>query len=192
MLKKIVIIGPESAGKSTLCTQLARHYNTLCCEEYAREYLTNIKRSYTYNDLLHIAQGQLRLEDETAKKLEEKAKGNDVAQPRLPLPLIIDTNLYVVKVWCEVAFNNCHSWILKQAAERQYHLYLLCDADLPWVQDELREYPDPEFRKKLFRMYYDVVVNDGTPWVHISGTYTERLQQAIAAIDSFIFNPVSS
>ena len=39
MIKKIVVIGPESTGKSTLCEQLAQHYKTTWCPEYAREYL---------------------------------------------------------------------------------------------------------------------------------------------------------
>lgn len=189
-MKKVVIIGPESTGKSTLCTQLAQHYNTFCCEEYAREYLLQHKRPYTYDDLLHIAQGQLRLEDEAAERLRKKELCNEVS-PRTALysPLIIDTNMYVMKVWCEVVFNNCHSFILKQAAERTYDLYLLCNVDLPWMPDELREYPDLEFRKKLFLMYKDLMVHDGTPWALISGSHSERLDKAIHAVDAFVTNP---
>ena len=63
-LKKIVIIGPESTGKSTLSKQLAEHYNTLWCPEFAREYLLKNGMNYTYDDLLHIAKGQMALEDE--------------------------------------------------------------------------------------------------------------------------------
>ena len=47
MLKKIVILGPESTGKSTLCEQLAAHYNTVWCPEYAREYLLKHGMNYT-------------------------------------------------------------------------------------------------------------------------------------------------
>ena len=64
-----------------------------------------------------------------------------------------------MKVWCEVAFNNCHTWILKQIATRNYDLFLLCDTDLPWVKDDLREYPDLKTRRRLFNMYKDGVVN---------------------------------
>ena len=65
-------------------------------------------------------------------------------------PLFIDTNMYVMKVWCEFVFGKCHDWILQQIAEREYDLYLLCDIDLPWVKDELREYPDLESQAKTF------------------------------------------
>jgi NadR type nicotinamide-nucleotide adenylyltransferase len=169
-MNKIVIIGPESTGKSTLCQLLAEHFNTCWCPEFAREYLTENGMDYGFDDLLNIARGQTELE----YNLSAKAK-NDL--------YFIDTDMYVMKVWCEVAFNNCHPWILKQIASQQYDLYLLCDVDLPWVKDHLREYPDLDFRRKLFKMYKDIVINSGTKWAIISGSYEERLQSAIALIN---------
>src|SRR5215470_14787450 len=56
--------------------------------------------------------------------------------------LFIDTDMYVMKVWCEFVFGKCHQLILDQIARRRYDLYLLCNTDLPWTKDELREYPD--------------------------------------------------
>lgn len=92
MLKKIVILGPESTGKSTLCEQLASHYNTLWCPEYAREYLLKNGMSYSYDDLLTIAKGQLNLEDKKVSAVQDK-------------PFVfIDTDMYVMKVWCEFVF----------------------------------------------------------------------------------------
>jgi nicotinamide riboside kinase len=89
-----------------------------------------------------------------------------------------------MKVWCEVVFENCYTWILKQIALRQYDLIFLCNVDLPWVKDELREYPDLEFRKKLFNMYRDLLINQKTKWAEISGTDTQRLQMAVSIIDT--------
>jgi NadR type nicotinamide-nucleotide adenylyltransferase len=170
MLKKVVIIGPESTGKSTLSEQLAVHYNTVWCPEFAREYLLENGKDYSFEDLLNIAKGQLTLQD----NMMAHAKGY----------YFVDTDMYVMKVWCEVAFNNCHTWIMKQIAARQYDLYLLCDVDLPWVKDELREYPDLAFRKKLFLMYKDLAINSGSNWAIVSGNYQERLQTAIHLIDT--------
>jgi len=77
MLKKIVIIGPESTGKSTLCEQLAQHYDSTWCPEFAREYLLTNGMNYTYDDLLTIAKGQLALEDEYAALVNrQSAIGN--------------------------------------------------------------------------------------------------------------------
>ena len=168
-MKRIVIIGPESTGKSTLATQLADNYKTVWCPEFAREYLLEHGRDYTFDDLLNIAYGQLELEDTM-----ETMAGNGI--------YIIDTDMYVMKVWCEVVFNDCHTWILKQIAQRHYDLYLLCNTDLPWVQDGLREYPDEAIRQKLFKIYKDLLINSGVPWAVISGQESQRLQAAIAMI----------
>lgn len=72
MLKKIVILGPESTGKSTLCGQLAAHYKTLWCPEFAREYLLKHGMNYTFDDLLTIAKGQLALEDEYESEVRSR------------------------------------------------------------------------------------------------------------------------
>ena len=170
-IKKIIILGPESTGKSTLCSQLADYYQTCWCPEFAREYLLQNKGQYSFADLLNIARGQLELEDTL---INEARNGL----------YFIDTDMYVMKVWCEVAFEECHTWILKQIAMRKYDLFLLCSIDLPWVRDELREYPDLATRKKLFYMYKDLLINDGTRWAEISGSHTERLQMAIHLVNS--------
>jgi NadR type nicotinamide-nucleotide adenylyltransferase len=166
-LKKIVVTGPESTGKSTLCEQLAANYNTQWVPEYAREYLMNLGRPYTYDDLLIIARGQLQQEDRI------------VASLQTPL-VFIDTDMYVMKVWCEYVFGKCHSFILDEIVNRKYDLYLLCNTDLPWVADELREYPDLESRGRLYHMYKDLMINQATPWFDISGNYEERLEKAIS------------
>ena len=172
---KVVVIGPECTGKSTLCQQLAQHYNTLWCPEYAREYLLKQGANYTYEDLLTIAKGQIALEEKHARLISKS-----------PSLLFIDTDMYVMKVWCEFVFGKCHPWILKQVVERKYDLYLLCNTDLPWVKDELREYPDLQTRETLYYMYKDLLINQSTPWAEISGNENERLQKAVAATDSLL------
>lgn len=176
MLKKIVILGPESTGKSTLCRQLAEHYQTQWCPEFAREFLLKHGMNYTYDDLLTIAKGQVALEEEYLSKTEELSHSL----------LFIDTDMYVMKVWCEFVFGNCHRFILDQIVTRKYDLYLLCNIDLPWTKDELREYPDLERREQLYRIYKDIMVNQSTPWVDISGDYEERLKKGINAVDHLI------
>ena len=180
-----MVIGPESTGKSTLCNQLAQHYQTLWCPEYAREYLLTNGKKYTYENLLTIAHGQLALEDSVVDNLESKTPDSRFPTPDSRL-VFIDTDMYVMKVWCEYVFGKCHQFILDEIASRRYDLYLLCNTDLPWVQDELREYPDEKPRQELFRIYKDILINQSTPWFEISGTNEQRLQNAIKAIDSFL------
>ncbi|MFI5132688.1 MAG: AAA family ATPase [Chitinophagales bacterium] len=172
-VKKISVIGPESTGKSTLCEQLAQHYNTLWCPEFAREYLQTHGKNYSYNDLLIIAKGQVALEN---RYFQKQSSGF----------LFIDTDMYVMKVWSEFVFNKCHRFILDQITERKYDLYLLCNVDLPWIQDKLREYPDPVTRKKIYKIYKDIMINQDVPWIEISGSYKERLQKAVDAVEGII------
>lgn len=173
MLKRIVAIGPESTGKSTLCSQLADHYQTAWVQEYAREYLEANGTDYTFEDLAKIAAGQLTVEDTVAEKT---GKG----------PVFIDTDLYVIKVWSEFVFNKCDNRLLTGIATRKYDLYLLCNTDLPWQKDALREYPDIETREKLFHHYKDAMIHQHIPWVEISGGYDERLRQAVQAVDRLL------
>ena len=194
-LIKVAVIGPESTGKSTLCELLAQHYNTQWCPEFAREYLLTHGTDYSYDDLLYIAKGQLAMEDEYASSMvngQWSAQNHPISGPHSQLTiyhsplLIIDTEMYVMKVWCEFVFGKCHRWVLDQIVERKYDLYLLCNTDLPWVKDELREYPDLKTRDQLYHFYKDIMINQSTPWVDISGDYDERLQTAIKTIDRMI------
>ncbi|MDQ6901671.1 MAG: ATP-binding protein [Bacteroidota bacterium] len=172
-IKKFVIIGPESTGKSTLCSQLASHYGTRWVPEYAREYLEKNGTEYNFDTLLIIAKGQIALENAGTVQIKNSASNK----------IFIDTDMYVMKVWCEYVFHKCHNWILNQIAERQYDGYLLCNVDLPWVKDELREYPDMETRNKLYHFYKDLLINQSVPWIDVSGNYDERISKAIKFVN---------
>lgn len=173
MTRRIVITGPESTGKSSLCKQLAEHYNTSWVPEYAREYLLKHGRNYNYNDLLAIALRQLAMEDEITASTNRGL-------------IFIDTDMYVMKVWCEFVFGRCHQWILDRIAERRYALYLLCNIDLPWVKDDLREYPDIASRIKLFNIYKDNMINQHIPWKIINGNNEERFKTAVDAVNRLL------
>jgi NadR type nicotinamide-nucleotide adenylyltransferase len=168
--RKIVIIGPESTGKSTLCEGLAAHYDTQWVREYAREYLLTHGTAYSYDDLSTIARGQLALED--------AAVCDSV--------LFIDTDLYVMKVWSEYVFGQCEAWILQEIVARHYDGYLLCRTDLPWVKDELREYPDLVTREKLYHIYRDILINQNVPWAEVGGEGENRLTNAIEAVERLL------
>ena len=180
MIKKIVILGPESTGKSTLCAQLASHFKTVWAKEYAREYLLANGTDYTFDNLLDVAKGQLALEEIVTSAFNTKASVDKIDL------LFIDTDMYVLKVWCEFVFGQCHQWILNKIVERKYDLYLLCDIDLPWVKDELREYPDLATREKLYHHYKDIMVNQAIPWVNINGNYSERLSTAVESVNKIL------
>ena len=175
-----MIIGPESTGKSTLCGQLAEHFQTEWVPEFAREYLDEHGMDYTYEDLLTIAKGQIELENHFLTGFDDKSEIKN-HKPKI----FIDTDMYVMKVWCEFVFGKCHHWVIDQIVERNYDLYLLCNIDLPWVPDKLREYPDLKRREQLYKMYKDIMINQNVPWVEISGDSDARLKTAIEAVNRF-------
>lgn len=167
-LRKIVVIGPESTGKSTLSKALANALSTLHVPEYARLYLESIDRPYNDEDLLAIAKEQLALEDSIATQANEY--------------LICDTDLYVLKVWQEASYNYCHRHIMEMIATRKYDLYLLAYIDVDWEDDPLREHPTATDRHYFYHQYRDIVMNSGVTWADIRGTQEERLQASLAAI----------
>ena len=183
-IQKIVVLGPESTGKSTLCAALAAHYQTIWTPEYARSFLSKNGTKYTYDDLLTIAKGQIQKEEEALASLNKNTV--DQPTPKISNKLILDTDMYVMKVWCEYVFNNCHHYILEQINQRSYDLYLLCDIDLPWAADEMREYPDAGPRIELFTIYKELLINQNTPWGIVSGTGKERTENAIQLIDQYL------
>jgi NadR type nicotinamide-nucleotide adenylyltransferase len=180
--KKIVIIGPESTGKSTLCEALAAHYQTEWVREYAREYLEEHGMGYGYETLSVIARGQLALE-EKGEATVERRRGEPAGGSGL---LFIDTDLYVIKVWSEYVFGRCETWILDEIVRRKYDGYLLANTDLPWTNDPLREYPDPGIRERLFHIYKDLLINQSVPWAEVGGVGAQRVDRAIGAVERLL------
>jgi len=129
---KIIVTGPESSGKTTLCKALSNHFNIPFGKEYAREYLKRLNRDYTKEDLIKIAKRQLETEKDFS---------------------LLDTDLITIKIWSNYKYDSCDNWILeqieKQKSEKRF--YLLCSPDIPWQDDPLRE--NPTNRIELFELY---------------------------------------
>ncbi|HPT14353.1 MAG TPA: ATP-binding protein [Bacteroidales bacterium] len=177
-LIRIAITGPESTGKSWLAMHLARHYNTLWVKEYAREYLDKIGRPYIYHDILEIAKGQL---------LSENSAAVNLAEGQL---LFCDTESIVTRIWCMVKYGRCHRYINSLVKSHRYDLYLLCDIDLPWEYDPLREHPQK--RGFLFELYKSELEKNGLPYVIVNGTGDNRLQLAIKAVNHLLMEKKAS
>ena len=172
---KIVLFGPESTGKTTLSEQLARYYNTVWVPEYAREYLqnkwNNERKTCESHDLLPIAEGQIKLENELAKK------ATDI--------LICDTDLLETKVYAEAYYvGNCDPLLEKYALANSYDLYLLTDIDIPWEADDLRDKPNE--REKMFQYFHDTLKKYHRNFIILSGNKEERLKIAIEQIEKLL------
>ncbi|KAA3436344.1 AAA family ATPase [Rufibacter hautae] len=167
---KIAITGPESTGKSTLSAQLAQHYNAPWVPEYARTYLDQLERPYAAPDLEAIARGQLAL-----------WQAEEARNPEL---LFLDTELLVLKIWSEHSYDICSSFILENLRRQNVDLYLLLDIDLPWTPDPQREHPH---LRQFFHDWYKRELDQiDVPYVEISGSAEERLQNAIRAVNQVL------
>jgi NadR type nicotinamide-nucleotide adenylyltransferase len=165
-MKKVVITGPESTGKSALSAELAKRLNTIYVPEIARNYLENLNRNYTEEDLLKIAIEQCAAEDSAAQY-----------KPEL---LICDTDMLVMKIWSEVKYGRVHPFILDQYRRRTYQLTLLMNVDIPWEEDPLREHPLE--RQNLFEQYEKQLIDRQSTFEIISGTGSARTENALAAL----------
>ena len=164
---KIIVTGPESSGKTTLCKALSEHYNLPFTKEFAREYLTDLGKNYLQEDLLEIAKGQL--------ENEQLITNNQQIS-------LHDTDLITLKIWSDYKYGNCNNWILEQIEKQKVEnrFYLLCKPDLKWDYDPLRE--NPTNRNELLEIYKQELENLGHKFLIIKGE--DRNEQAIESLST--------
>lgn len=167
-IKRVVLTGPESTGKSVLSQQLAQYFQTNFVEEYGRTYVEKHGLDCDMLDLTHIAAGQLMYEDLAARK------ANRV--------LFCDTDLIVTQIWSEIFLNHhCPQWIIEVNHQRHYDLFLLMDVDIPWVDDGTREFS--AIRQQHFFRIKEELESRNLPYVVISGNFKERFENAVKAVE---------
>ena len=167
-IRRIVVTGPESTGKTELAQALAEKLNSIWVPEYARQYVENLNRPYDYDDVVQIAQYQVAQEAEYALKI---GKGL----------IIFDTWLIITKVWLDLVFGKCPEWVFDHIRSTKIDLFLVCDTDLPWVADQVRE-NGGEKRKELFHLYCNEIRAFGFNYEIVSGFGDERTANAMKAL----------
>lgn len=165
---RIAITGPESSGKTTLSTELAKKINGTNIPEFAREFLIQQNGKYTQKDLDVIAKGQI-----------------DVWNTANSDTIIADTDLLVIYIWSKYKFNEVSEFIQnalqEQISENFFDYYLLCSPDIPWEYDSLRE--NKNDRKELMQLYIEELTKRKIPFKIIDGNKEERLSIALQTIN---------
>ena len=167
---RVVLTGSESTGKTTLAARLAAHYGVIAVPEFVREYAATRDGALEFSDHGPIARGQMALEDEAI------ARGESV--------VIQDTDLLSTVVYCDHYFGACPPWIIDAARARRPDLYLLCEIDLPWIEDGIRD--RGHMREDMQNLFRAAVRASGAPVVVIDGDAEKRLAKAVDAIDQLL------
>ena len=160
---RVAILGPESSGKSALTRALAKHFSWKFVPEYAREYLPNIRHSYTIQDIEFIAQKQHEWNTEIKDSV------------------VCDTEMITLRIWSLEKFGSVPPMITHLESNQQFDLYLLCRPDIKWEPDPLREHP--EDRERLFTLYEERLSILKRPYVIIHSQDEIRLRMAIDAVN---------
>ena len=171
----MALVGPESAGKTTLARELAAAFDVPCLAEYAREHLeARLERtgdaSYDEEDLAAIAREHMRREEEFVASA--------------PHGGVIDTDLIVMLVWWNERFGAAPAWLHDAIASQPDRLTLLCTPDLPWQADPLRE--SPHDRERLFDVYRQLLTDLEQRFVVVTGRGRARLLMARRAVASIL------
>ena len=183
-VKRVVLVGAESTGKTTLAQQLADHFQTVWVPEYGRAHweekvsrLTSSETSpsWSSDEFIHIAQEQQRREDLAARQ------SNRI--------LVCDTNAFATGTWYERYFHTRHPLVDAIGQQSKTDLYLLTAPDVPFVQDgyrdgqHIRNWMHDRFAEQLANLNQS---NPAVQIVPIQGSYEQRLATAIASVDMML------
>jgi NadR type nicotinamide-nucleotide adenylyltransferase len=171
---RVVLVGAESTGKTTLARALAEHYRTAWVPEYARLYCDGLLASRDYvwhpRDFVHLARAQQGLEDELARHA-------------IPV-LICDTDAFATALWHELYLGHPSEEVRRIADSRGYALYLLAGDEIPWEDDGTRDRPH---RRSWFqRRFHDGLIASGRPFVEVTGSLEVRIERSIVEIDRLL------
>jgi NadR type nicotinamide-nucleotide adenylyltransferase len=166
-MKKVVLTGSESSGKTDLAQALGAHFDVPVSTEFVREFAAR-QGSISFADHGTVARGQMASEDAAI------VRASDL--------VILDTDLVSTVVYCEHYFGRSPDWIAEEARKRAGDLYLLMQPDIPWVADGIRDRGDR--RDEMHQLFAVKLAGLGLRFVEIGGSRAERLRSAVQAIET--------
>lgn len=166
---RVVLTGSECVGKTMLSEDLAETFDTVCVSEFGREYVDRKGTFPDAGDVEPIARGQIAKEDAFARV------ANRI--------LFLDTDLVSTCVYAEHYYGSCPEWIRQASIDRKGDLYLLLDIDVPWIADPPNR-DRGDRREEMQNLFRDALSDREIEWVDVCGSWRERRETAIAAIEA--------
>lgn len=166
----VCLHGAESTGKSTLATALHHRFGWSVVAEYGREWAETHGTDFTMDALLAIARGQ-----DAAMRAAAAA-----AVPHAPPVLLLDTDPLMTAAWAQMLHGHVPAELLAYA---KADFYLLFAPDTPWVADGTRFFGTAHARAQFAQTCTQMLELAGVPWQPVSGTWQEREETAVAAIE---------
>jgi HTH-type transcriptional repressor of NAD biosynthesis genes len=180
-MKKIVIFGSESTGKTTLATQLSNYFGVPCCPEFVRYYLSWRNKSAdrqhiisVFEDIEPMAVGQIALENSVSI----------LAQQLQSTFAIFDTNIETNWLYSRHYFDKTPILLDEMLKITDYHFYILLCPDVSWEADGLRD--RAENREMMHQLFKNYLVAKGKKFVEIEGLGELRVAKGRAAIETFL------
>ncbi len=170
--KRIVILGAESTGTTTLTKALARHYRTSWAPEYGRTYCegrrtAKNRNNWTADEFIHIASVQNDMEDFLARKSN-----------RL---LICDTDAFATRLWFERYLGFLYPKLDEITNTQNKSLYILTGDEIPFEQDGTRD--GEHIRHQMHQRFVEELEKHHLNYILVTGNRQKRRKDAIAAID---------
>jgi HTH-type transcriptional regulator, transcriptional repressor of NAD biosynthesis genes len=166
---KVVILGTESTGKSTLAEKLSSHYSCGLVTEAGRDLIPDSK-NFCYEDLILVAK-------EHAGRITKAVNGKH------PL-IIIDTDIHITKSYSRFVFSRELEVEDEIMNYNKAHLYLYLKNDVPYFQDGTRLTLDD--RNRLDALHRQVLKEADVDFLEIEGDWEERSANAVKCIDSLL------
>jgi HTH-type transcriptional repressor of NAD biosynthesis genes len=164
----ICVHGPDSTGKTTLSEALAAHFGATLVPEFGRPYCEEHGLDLVAADLIAIGRTQ-----------SAHTRG---AMARTEKLVITDTDAQTTAAWSIMILGYVPEGVLDGWPVPD--LYLLTGIDIPWVDDGMRYYPEPQDRRRFMAGCERVIEGAGAPVVRVEGSRELRLARAIAAIEA--------
>lgn len=166
---KVVLLGTESTGKTTLTQKLTQHFNCSEVMEVGREIIVN-SNAVNFGDLELIAA-------EHAKNIEK------TVLDKCPL-LIIDTDIHITKSYANFIFNRELNVEAECYNTNKADLYLYLNNDVKFVQDGTRLSKND--RNLLELSHRALLKKNNIELKEITGNWEDRFEKAVDFISTLI------